>query len=292
VLAQLSPADAATRTLRGEGVSTGERAERRRWADRIEALRERRSVILGYHGVARSPFWHDLSLLLVRPSRFRAQIELLVNAGFKFLTVAELARLARGGEPPPGYAAISFDDGMRNNLTTALPILQEHDIPATVYVAINTIGGISPWVGAGGDNLMMDEDELRELAAAGWELGAHTMTHPDLSTLNYEACRYEIEQSKSALEAIVGGTVETFAYPFGRYGPAAVAAARDSGFIAAVSTGVGSWAPFELARAMISAGDPMLLVVLKLTDRYEPLLQIAPLKALRQLSKQIRKRVQ
>jgi peptidoglycan/xylan/chitin deacetylase (PgdA/CDA1 family) len=268
------------------------RTERRRWVDRIEALRRSSSVILGYHGVGTSAFWHDLSLLLVRPSRFRAQIELLLDAGFQFVTLAQLARLEPGVEPPPGYAAITFDDGMRNNLTAALPILRKYGIPATVYVASGMIGGESPWIAPAADNRLMDEDELRELSAAGWEIGAHTITHPDLSTLDYEACRHEIEQSRLALEAIIGLPVETFAYPFGRYGPAALQAVRDSGFAAAVSTGSGGPAPFELARAMIGAADPMLLVVLKLTDRYEPLLQSAPLSTVRRFSKLIRKRVQ
>jgi hypothetical protein len=70
-----------------------------------------------------------------------------------------------------------------------------------------------------------------------------------------------------------------------------VSAARDSGFIAAVRTGTGSWAPFEMARVMIGASDPMLVVVLKLTGRYEPLLQTPPLSAVRRLSKQIRNRL-
>jgi peptidoglycan/xylan/chitin deacetylase (PgdA/CDA1 family) len=233
----------------------------------------------------------DLSLLQVRPARFRAQIELLLDAGFTFVTVAELARLGAGREPPAGLAAISFDDGMRNNRTVALPILQELGITATVYVTIEFIGGISPWVGPMSDNRIMGGDELRELATAGWELGAHTLSHPDLSTMDYQACRREIEGSKSALEEIVGAEVHTFAYPFGRYGPAAAKATRDSGFIAAVSTGGGSWDPFELPRAMIGALDTMPIVLLKLADRYEPILQTSPLSLLRRASKQVRKQV-
>jgi peptidoglycan/xylan/chitin deacetylase (PgdA/CDA1 family) len=248
-------------------------------------------VILGYHGVARSSLRRDLSLLLLDPSRFRAQLELLVNAGFEFVTVAELARLAAGGEPPPGYAAISFDDGMRNNRTVALPILREYGISATVYVTIGYIGKTSPWIGAGSDGRMLSADEVRELAEAGWELGAHTMTHPDLSTLDYQACREEIEGSKVALEAIGGVRVQTFAYPFGRYGPAAIAAARDSGLAAAVTTGSGSWAPYELTRAMIGAVDPMPVILLKLTDRYEPLLATPPMRALRSASRKLRETI-
>jgi peptidoglycan/xylan/chitin deacetylase (PgdA/CDA1 family) len=254
----------------------------------LQEVCRRRSVVLGYHGIAESRRRDDLSLLLLAPGRFRSQLELLRAAGFRFVTLLELARLADGGPPPPGLAAVTFDDGMRNNHEIALPILQEFDIPATVYVTIGFIGASSPWIGPDGDGAMMDEAQLRDLAAAGWELGAHTMTHPDLSTMDYDACRQEIEQSRVELEEIAGAKVETFAYPFGRYGPEAIAAARDSGLIAAVTTGSGSWAPYELTRAMIGAADPLAVTLLKLTDRYEPLLRSPPLRIARQTSKQLR----
>jgi len=254
----------------------------------LAEIRQRRSVVLGYHGVAESRRRDDLSLLLLAPERFRSQLELLLAAGFRFVTLLELARLADGGPPPPGLAAVTFDDGMRNNHDVALPILNELGIRATVYVTIGFIDGASPWIGPNGDGRMMSESQLRDLAAAGWELGAHTMTHPDLSTLDYDACRAEIEHSRIALEEIAGVPVETFAYPFGRYGPEAMAATRDSGLIAAVTTGSGSWAPYELTRAMIGAADPLPVVLLKLTDRYEPLLQSPPMRLVRRTSKRLR----
>jgi peptidoglycan/xylan/chitin deacetylase (PgdA/CDA1 family) len=258
----------------------------------MEQLCRTRSVILGYHGIARSPLWHDLHRLSLSPKRFRTQLEMLMDAGFEFTTVAELARIADGGTPPPGYAAISFDDGMRNNLTAALPILQEYGLPATIYVTVGYLGGISPWIGPKTDNRMLSEEEVRDLARAGWELGAHTMTHPDLSALGYEAARREIEDSKTALESIGGIAVETLAYPFGLYNSTAIQATRDSGLLAAVTTGSGSWAPYELTRAMISSLDPISVVLLKLSDHYEPLLQMPPASLLRQVSKQARERVQ
>jgi peptidoglycan/xylan/chitin deacetylase (PgdA/CDA1 family) len=254
----------------------------------LERIRRQRSVVLGYHGVASSRLRDDLSLLQVSPSRFRRQLELLLAAGFSFVTLEELARRADGGAPEPGLAAVTFDDGMRNNHSIALPILSEYGIHATVYVTIGFMGGVSPWVGAGGDGAMLDEPELRELAAAGWEIGAHTMTHPDMSTLDYDACLGEIVDSRDALERMTGASVRTFAYPFGRYGPAAVAAARDAGMIAAVTTGSGTWRPYEITRAMIGAIDPLPVVLLKLTDRYEPLLRSAPARAARRASKGLR----
>jgi peptidoglycan/xylan/chitin deacetylase (PgdA/CDA1 family) len=261
-------------------------------AQALARIRRRRSVVLGYHGVATASRRDDLSRLLIAPDQFRAQVEALLEAGFRFLTLVELARLADGGVPPAGYASLTFDDGMRNNHEVALPILSEYGVTATVYVTIGFIDGTSPWIGPGGGDAMLTREQLRELVAAGWELGAHTMTHPDLSALAYEDCLRETRDSREALEAIGGAPVETFAYPFGRYGPAAIAAARDSGMIAAVTTGSGSWDPYEMTRAMISAGDPMAVMLLKLTDRYEPLLKTPPMRALRRGSKSLRRRLQ
>jgi peptidoglycan/xylan/chitin deacetylase (PgdA/CDA1 family) len=258
----------------------------------LRQIRRRRAVVLGYHGVAQARRRDDLSMLLVSPQRFRSQVELLLDAGFRFATLADFVKEAGGCEPPAGLAALTFDDGMRNNHEVALPILREYGIPATVYVTIGFIDGTSPWVGAGGDGAMMSEAQLRELVSAGWELGAHTMTHPDMSAMGYEECLSEIRDSASALEAIGGAAVQTFAYPFGRYGPDAVKAARDSGMIAAVTTGSGSWDPYELTRAMVGAADPLAVLLLKLTDRYEPLLGSAPMRAVRSASKQLRGRIQ
>jgi peptidoglycan/xylan/chitin deacetylase (PgdA/CDA1 family) len=257
------------------------------WVGALKRIRSRRSVILGYHGVAEAGLLDDLSLLLVPPARFRRQLQLMLAAGFHFVTLSEL--MATGnGKPPPGFAAVTFDDGMRNNRSIALPILRELGIPATVFVTVDFIGGRSPWVGAGGNGAMLDERELRDLVDAGWELGAHTMTHADLSELDYAECSREIGASRDALEHTFGVAVKTFAYPFGRYGQAAVAAARDAGLLAAVTTGSGSWARYETTRAMIGAVDPLPIVLLKMTDRYEPLLRTAPLRLARTASRKLR----
>lgn len=212
-------------------------------------------------------------------------------AGFRFVTLAELARLSDGGVPPPGFAAITFDDGMLNNYDVAFPILEERGIAATVYVTVDFLGRRSPWIGLAGDGEMMSAEHVRALAESGWEIGGHTMSHADLSTLDRSACRAEIADGCEALEQIVGRPVETFAYPFGRYGTAAVEAVRECGLRAAVTTGSGSWDRYEMTRAMVGAIDPLLVVLLKLTDRYEPLLGSPPMRFLRQSSKHVRRRL-
>jgi peptidoglycan/xylan/chitin deacetylase (PgdA/CDA1 family) len=260
------------------------------WFGALQRIAQTRAIILGYHGVANCHRMRDPFLLSIGPAKFRVQLELMLAAGFRFVTVKELARLADGGPPPPGLAAVTFDDGMRSTLTNALPILRELGICASLYVPTGWLGGHTPWI-RGEEGTILNPEELLQLADAGWEVGTHTLTHADLSTLDYGTCRREIEDSCRALEQIVGNPVETLAYPFGRYGEAAVEAARTAGLRAALTTGSGSWRPFELTRAMIGAADPFPLLLLKMTDRYEPLLSTIPLRALRSSSKLLRRRL-
>ncbi len=238
----------------------------------LRSLRARRSLLLAYHGVAPSDPREDPHNLRVPPSRFRAQVELLIDGGFEMVTVADLAERAAGGKPPPGLAALSFDDGMEDNHSILLPILREYRIPATVYVTTGLIGRANPWLTPESGARMMTEDELREMAAAGVELGAHTVTHPDLSLLDRAACLREMAESRDALERLGGTSVKTFAYPFCRYGEAALAAAADAGFVAAVTCeGRGGWSPYELRRAMITGKDGLPSFLLKASDAYQPL---------------------
>ena len=92
----------------------------------------------------------------------------------------------------------------------------------------------------------------------------------------------------TALAELSGTEVRTLAYPFGLYGPAAIAAARDSGLLAAVTTGSGKWDRYELTRAMIGPADPFPIIWLKLTDRYEPLLASPPMRFVRRSTKELR----
>jgi peptidoglycan/xylan/chitin deacetylase (PgdA/CDA1 family) len=254
------------------------------WTAALRQVCRTRAVILGYHGVADCARADDQCMLQLPPRRFRAQLELLLSAGFRFVTVAELARRAAGRRPPPGLAAVSFDDAMRNVLTDALPILADLGLPATVYVPTGWLGGRSPWIGPGGDGAILTEGELRQLATAGWELGAHTSTHADLSRLDYRACRREIDTSCEVLGGIASEPVRTLAYPFGRYRASAMAAARAAGLLAAVATCSRSWEPYELTRAMIGSADPMPVVLLKLTDRCDGMLHSSPLRLARRLT--------
>ena len=104
--------------------------------------------------------------------------------------------------------------------------------------------------------LMMSDDQVRRLAAAGMEVGAHTVSHPILARIDRATAKREIEESKLCLEHITGASVSTFAYPNGRpakdYGREHVELVREAGYTSAVTTAWGcvtsKTQPYELPR--------------------------------------------
>ncbi len=92
--------------------------------------------------------------------------------------------------------------------------------------------------------LMMSEDQVRQLHRSGIEIGAHTMTHPILRSVDDETARSEITDSRRRLEEIIDAPVRSFAYPNGGpgrdYTATHVALAREAGFDFAVSTAWGA----------------------------------------------------
>lgn len=118
-----------------------------------------------------------------------------------------LGSSAGGGR---GYLAICFDDGLKSNYDVAYPVLAEAGIPATVYIITSMIGGSYH------GKPTMSASELLELQAAGWEIGSHTVTDPNLTEITLEEAEAEFRDSKATLEAL-GLDVKTFAYPRGEF---------------------------------------------------------------------------
>jgi peptidoglycan/xylan/chitin deacetylase (PgdA/CDA1 family) len=142
-------------------------------------------------------------------------------------------------EPPAADDApsvvLTFDDGWRDNLTAAWPVLRRHGVRPTIFL-------VRDWVAAGrsaaGDFLR--PDEVAELAARGVEFGAHTATHPRLTAVGPARAEEEMRDSKHAVEEWTGSPCRFFAYPYGAHDPTVARLAADL-FEAAVVVGGGWW---------------------------------------------------
>ena len=257
------------------------------------AGRRRHGAILAYHGVGSVPRVDDPELLCIDPEQFRSHVSLLAEAGYRFVTVEEYVRdSASAVEGPPGTIALSFDDGLVNLLTDALPILSELGAVATVYVPTGLIGEPYPWAKPEAGLRVCTEDELGRLVAAGWEIGAHTVDHRDLSRCSYEESVTEMTASREALRRITGGEVSTFAYPYARHSPDARRAARDVGFLAALSysTETDGSSRFALSRELVTPQHGPVSLVLKVLGRYDSLSTSGPGTMARKLTGPLRLR--
>lgn len=238
-------------------------------------------LALAYHGVAQVPLGQDPDALFVAPGDLRRQIARLRKWGYRMLTFGGLADEVSGGGGS-GCAALTFDDGLVDNLETLAPLLAEVGVPATVFVVSGWLGRPHP---AATWTRIVTTEELRALRAAGFEIGAHSVTHADLSALSYEQAREELADGRRQLEAVLEEPVEVAAYPFGRANEETARACRDAGFRAAcVATGRGDWSdPYLLPRQDMENGSTLLGLRLKRAGRYEPLMRFRPARAARRL---------
>ena len=171
---------------------------------------------------------------------FERQIRWL-KQHFDVVSLAEAQRRIREGNSRPAVS-VTFDDGYADNCAGALPLLIEEGIPCTYFVATRFVVEGKPFphdVARGMPLAPNTAEQLRQMAAAGIELAAHTRTHADIGRLWTSADLLdEIVGGKTELESIVDRPVRYFAFPYGQHGNMSAAAfemAREAGYEAVVS---------------------------------------------------------
>jgi peptidoglycan/xylan/chitin deacetylase (PgdA/CDA1 family) len=171
--------------------------------------------ILTFHGFAT-----PASTISFPPSVLRGGLARLVKRGYRSIDLLDAVEHLRiGNSLPPKTLVITIDDGYESVYREAFPILREHAMTATVFVTTGDRIGRDP-----SDRFprvegqpMVSWSELGEMVAAGFSVGAHTLTHPDLTSLPVSKAETEIVSSKAILEDRLGVGVRSFAYPHGKY---------------------------------------------------------------------------
>jgi len=173
--------------------------------------------ILMYHSISATAA-PEFARFAMRPSDFAAHMAFVADAGYQTVTVTEAMAAQDRQQPlPERCVVLTFDDGFADFHTTALPILREHRLRATLYVTTGYVGRTGGWLADCDeqDRQMIGWSQLREAAAEGVEIGAHSHTHPQLDRLDTTRLADEIRRPKVLLEDQLGLAVKSFAYPFG-----------------------------------------------------------------------------
>ena len=188
--------------------------------------------ILLYHRVA-----DDDDPLSLAPRRFREQMRHLAAEGYAVVDLMSAVAMLDSGELPPRALGLTFDDGFTDVRDEALPVLAEHGFRATVFVTTGVTDGRLrfPWY-SGPQPPVLGWDEVGALDKAGTlRFEAHTVSHPNLLSVDDASARAEMLDGRRELEQHLGRPVSAFAYPAGLFGERERRLVAEAGYTAAVT---------------------------------------------------------
>lgn len=206
--------------------------------------------ILMYHeiGQPEGP-WENL---YVSEDDFKKQMEYLKNNNYVSITMEDLEKNRQGKRILPNKPIIiTFDDGYSSMYDFVFPILKENNIKGVFYLYPYKFG---TWNS-------LKEEQVKIMADNNMEIGSHSMSHADMTTINSHQLKFELEESKKVLETITGKKIETFCYPAGRYSTSVIEELINHGYKSAVTTKYGFYSSveslYEIKRIRINYSDSL-----------------------------------
>lgn len=226
----------------------------------IEATWKRHDVrVLYYHRVDKSAHRSN-----VHPDAFGAQMQYLADMHYQVIHLAKLYQYLEDRSTIPNRTIVlTFDDGFEDNYTTAFPVLRSFGFPAIIFLTAGFIGrdilpvqSDAPMAGR-----PLSWKQILEMSQKGIDFGAHTLTHPRLSTLSPGDLEEEVIRSKLLIEDKLNRAIEFFCYPKGDLNLRVKAVVKDAGFRGACGVHPGYVSlrsdHFDLPRTYIGCDDSL-----------------------------------
>ena len=210
-------------------------------------------IILEYHRVSRNISSNDVHS--ITPEEFRFQIKLLKDLGYKFLDLPSAIQLLKHGlAEKDKYIVLTFDDGHKDNLTFAYPILKEFNAVATFFIISDYVGKTG-WLDNFGILHNEKSNNFQRWELLNWEeiksmkdhffIQVHGRTHRQMDKLSLKELDDELQISRVKINSELNINALVFCYPFGRYNDQVVTRTNENGYIGACSTNQGINIPQE-----------------------------------------------
>ena len=195
--------------------------------------RDRSPKILGYHTVGEGD--DDLSL---STAAFQRHIAWLQRHGYRIVTLRQYWSMTQTHRTAPDRCVVlTFDDGFRQTLRCAAPVLTAKGLAATVFLTTDFIGGTNTYDRPLGvrELSLLSWGEVRELKRLGWDIQSHGRRHYPLVGLARDVLNEELAGSKAIIEERVGDRVDFFCYPYGAFDAHVPQALAEAGYLGAVT---------------------------------------------------------
>ncbi|MDO8513688.1 MAG: polysaccharide deacetylase family protein [bacterium] len=156
---------------------------------------------------------------------FEEQMQLIHDLGFETMLMKDMTdETLKANEGKK--LVITFDDGYEDIYTEAFPIMKQYGFAGVIYLITNDINKKG----------YLSEKQISELIDAGFEIGSHTLSHPNLASAGIYYAQMQIENSKKNLDAMFEYNVTSFCYPSGKYNDRVVGLLKAAGYTNAVTT--------------------------------------------------------
>lgn len=213
-------------------------------------------AIVVYHSIS-SPLKPMPANADVSPARFESHLQWLAKRRDRVATLEKLLNLPESDR----HYAITFDDGYKDNLTTALPLLEKYELPMTLFIAAGFIGR----------DKYLTVDEVKKIAAHPLvTIGSHGYSHRHFPQLSSKEARFELTESKRLLEEIIEKPVDLLAWSYGDCSAELERLSAGCGYRAAWSVWNGWNTPHSRWRVPLGRNDNLPRFIAKVSPLYFP----------------------
>lgn len=219
--------------------------------------------VLTYHNIDTPPQQAKLKTLYVKPSKFKRQLSFLKKFGY---TTPDLDKITFNKKE----VILTFDDGYKDFLENALPVIKQSGFKAVVFVVADLAGTYNQWdwQKLNIKKPLMDWQDIEYILKQGVEIGSHTLTHPFLTKIDPKDAQREVEFSKKKLEDRLSVEIKSFCYPYGDYNQQIRDMVEKAGYRYAFTTKHGSFNrqddPFQIKRLTVFGNMTLLEFGLKI----------------------------